>query len=608
MSIGLLMRLDQAGVSPLRLDARRIRIGRAQACELCLNDRNLSREHASIESRPEGYVLVDHNSRNGTRVNGIAICRRLLRDGDRIAIGNVELVFNLADELAAPEQPAIDSLPARSAADGIIPDGATICQPASERRKRGSDPTLHGWQIMRAFNAAHAHQTGAVAEQVVSDLAGLCNVRRVVLYLAPGVCGHTERWIKRGDPRSRSGTPFSEDLLRAVAAGDTPVRDRGAGAAEADDAACHAVLMAGRPRGALYVEGTEPLDPEPMDVVRLAAEALGMGLALHATSSARATAIPAAPSAEIIGRSKALQACMATTMRAARTDATILLRGESGTGKELFARLIVGESPRRDGPFIPVHSSAIEENLLGSTLFGHEKGAFTGAVTARRGLFEDADGGTIFLDEIGELSLVMQVKLLRVLQEQEFMRVGGNKQIKVDVRVIAATNRDLEAAVKEGAFREDLYFRLKVIEVRLPALRARTEDIPDLVDFFVGDLRRSVATDVRRVSPEAMQALCTYPWPGNVREVRNVVERCLVLTSGPELKLDDLPPEIIMACAPCEPAAEVLESPAGDLRGVEHHHIRRVLQECAGNKKLAAERLGISRTTLYEKLRNPAEF
>ena len=295
----------------------------------------------------------------------------------------------------------------------------------------------------------------------------------------------------------------------------------------------------------------------------------------------------------LVGQSAALRDAMRLAARAAHSNATVLLYGESGTGKELFARLVWEESSRKDKVFVPVHSGAIEPSLLASTLFGYEKGAFTGADRQKNGLFEDANGGTIFLDEIGEISSDTQVKLLRVLQEGEFMRVGGTKPIKVDVRVICATNRDLAAEVKAGRFREDLYYRLNVIQINLPPLRERSGDIADLVLHYVGVLGGSE----RSVSPDAMAALCRYRWPGNVRELRNVVERMLVLGSGERIEVGDLPAEIVGS------SPDASDQSGTSLAEMERRHIEAVLEACGGNKKVAAEKLGISRSTLYEKLR-----
>lgn len=313
------------------------------------------------------------------------------------------------------------------------------------------------------------------------------------------------------------------------------------------------------------------------------------------------TYMPSGPGAlALVGRSDALRSAMRLAARAAHSDATVLLTGESGTGKELFARLVWEESRRKAGKFVPVHSGAIEPTLLASTLFGYEKGAFTGADKRTKGLFEEADGGTIFLDEIGEISADTQVKLLRVLQEGEFMRVGGTVPIKTDVRVVCATNRNLADEVKRGKFREDLYYRLNVIQINLPPLRERRGDIADLAEHFLAMLGGVEMS----FSSEAMSKMLAYGWPGNVRELRNTVERMVVLANGKILGVEDLPPEIRDAGSEAPSGAT---GPSSSLSDVESRHIAAVLRECGGNKKLAAERLGISRSTLYERLRQDDE-
>lgn len=304
----------------------------------------------------------------------------------------------------------------------------------------------------------------------------------------------------------------------------------------------------------------------------------------------------------LVGRSEALKSAMRLAARAAKSKATVLLFGESGTGKELFAKLVWEESARAGKKFLPVHSGAIEPSLLASALFGHEKGAFTGADKQKKGLFEEADGGTIFLDEIGEINPETQVKLLRVLQEGEFLRVGGTEPIRVDVRVICATNRDLAAAVREGRFREDLYYRLNVIQIPLPPLRERTGDIEDLVNHYV----RHIGGSMRSVSKEAMSALCAYRWPGNVRELRNVVERMVVLSERSVLGMEDLPPEILVRRQLEEHVGSVapLVSPHPvSLEDWERQAISEALEKSGGNKVRAAQLLGMSRSALYEKLK-----
>lgn len=243
----------------------------------------------------------------------------------------------------------------------------------------------------------------------------------------------------------------------------------------------------------------------------------------------------------IIGNSGKLRDALTIASKAAETDSTVLIRGESGTGKELVAQAIHYASKRRDKPFIRVNCAAIPVTLLESELFGHERGAFTGAVTQKIGKFELADGGTVFLDEIGEIPPEIQVKLLRVIQEKEFERVGGIKTIKVDVRIIAATNKDLERAIKEGTFREDLYYRLNVIPIMLPPLRERRGDIPLLVEHFIEKLNKKLNKNIKGITKKAMQALIHYDWPGNIRELENIIERCITLSEGEYIDYEDLP-------------------------------------------------------------------
>jgi formate hydrogenlyase transcriptional activator len=279
---------------------------------------------------------------------------------------------------------------------------------------------------------------------------------------------------------------------------------------------------------------------------------------------------------EIIGGSAALQGVLATVGQVAATDSTVLILGETGTGKELIARAVHHASRRKDRPLIKVNCSALPTGLVESELFGHERGAFTGATEKRIGRFELADGGTIFLDEVGELPLETQVKLLRVLQEREFERVGGAKTIRVDVRVIAATNRDLGQAVAEGRFRQDLYYRLNVFPVHLPPLRARTEDVPLLVHYFVDRFAAKIGRAITRVPDAAMERLIAYPWPGNVRELENVIERAVILSTGPELAVG---PELLPVPATAPPAsAAATDGGPTSMQAVSRQHILAVLQ------------------------------
>ena len=303
------------------------------------------------------------------------------------------------------------------------------------------------------------------------------------------------------------------------------------------------------------------------------------------------TAVP--PS--IVGTAPQMLEIYETVRRVAPTRSTVLIQGETGTGKELIARALHAASPRGSRPFVTVDCSALAESLLESELFGHVRGAFTGAVTDKRGLFEAAHGGTCFLDEVGEFSPCMQAKLLRVLQEHEVKRVGGTESFKMDVRVIAATNRDLGALVADGKFREDLFYRLSVVTIVLPPLRERREDIPLLATHFLKTYVAANDKPVAAISPEAMAWLVGYGWPGNVRELEHAIERAVALTTNSVLRPDDLPPKLGSAAG----REGAVAGPPLSLREVVTRHVRRVLKDARWNKKLAAQLLGIHRRTLY---------
>jgi formate hydrogenlyase transcriptional activator len=296
----------------------------------------------------------------------------------------------------------------------------------------------------------------------------------------------------------------------------------------------------------------------------------------------------------IVGWSAALREVLDQIATVAPTDSTVLIEGETGTGKELIAQAVHNNSPRRNRPFVKLNCAAIPLGLLESELFGHEKGAFTGAVAQKLGRFEAADGGTLFLDEIGDIPLELQAKLLRVLQEQEFERLGSTYTRRVNVRVVAATNQDLATLVAEKEFRMDLYYRLNVFPIALPPLRRRLEDIPMLVAYFVNRYATSMAKRIEKVTSAAMEALVRYPWPGNIRELQNVIERAVILTNGDVLRVSPLP------------AHRALPNEAATLADAERDHILNALREShwvVGGASGAAARLGVKRTTLLSKMR-----
>jgi len=353
-------------------------------------------------------------------------------------------------------------------------------------------------------------------------------------------------------------------------------------------------------RAGAYDYVTKPVDIEALALT------LERAIAHHALKAEvrrlrRAVAGPGAFE-ELVGRSAAMKRVQDLLERIADSDATALITGESGTGKEVAARALHERSRRKDGPFVAINCAAVPETLIESELFGHVRGAFTDARASRPGLFVEASGGTLFLDEIGELPLAMQPKLLRALQERKARPVGGSAEVPFDVRIVAATNRDLEEAVEERRFREDLYYRINVIHVEMPPVRARGSDVLLLAQRFVEDFAARSGKEVTGVSPAAAEKLLAYSWPGNVREIQNCIERAVALTRYPEITVEDLPEKI----REHRPSHVIV---AGDdpselvpLEEVERRYILRVLEAVGGNKTLAARKLGLDRKTLHRKL------
>jgi two-component system response regulator HydG len=336
---------------------------------------------------------------------------------------------------------------------------------------------------------------------------------------------------------------------------------------------------------------SKPLDPD--EIAHLVKKALAHRRAEKENVRLRETVAEATSPGELVGKSAAMRKVAEAIETVGPTDANVLITGESGTGKELVVRAIHAASLRRFHPLVAIHCGALTETLLESELFGHEKGSFTGAQYRKKGKFEIAEGGTVFLDEIGDISLRTQTDLLRVLQEREITRVGGNQVIKVDFRCVAATNKDLEQMIEEGTFRPDLFYRLNVFRIELPPLRERREDIPLLVEHFVHKYALAMNKHIARISPAAIQQLQQQPWIGNVRELENAVERAMVVAQEPEVREQDF---IFKQPCPVTPAGRSLDE-------VERLHILRVLEECGGNQSRAAEVLDIDRVTLHHKLK-----
>lgn len=640
---------DQPG-REIPVEGKMVVFGRSDDCDVVLVDPNVSRRHAHAIILNGMVAVVDLGSSNGTLVNGIPISRIFLMDGDELQLGGTTLLFVEDRELNAE----VGSVRPDSQS-GI---GAKAFQSADESGEGSSrDPLSHTKMfapmgedvkvdvlkdiylklksLYRIFvEVAQAGSLKEMFEAVSRGVTISTSIERTVFYLnAEKSGGGWERYFSHGSVRLSEGelnSPEYKPLLEQAAAARKAVLAKvgkdGACVIGAPDANVLVVplIKAGRVTAVLYADnpqGRAALSREDVDFITTLALQVAVRLnqfdqVQQLAQENRELRRTLDEDFAVVVQNENMKRLMSVAERVASTDSTALITGESGTGKELIARTIHRFSTRGNKPLVAVNCAALPETLLESELFGHEKGAFTGAHERRIGKFELADGGTLFLDEIGDISAGAQAKLLRVLQEGELQRVGGNKNIRVNVRLVAATNKNLGEEVQKGTFRNDLYYRLRVIELSIPPLRERADDIPALADYFFKQLRQRINTPVKRISASAMQALVAYPWPGNVRELRNVIERGLVFAFGDELLAEHLPPEFnggtMSMFTPVglpagtegqtvKPGAYTAEPVS--LAEMEKRHIQYILGFVKGNKLKAAGLLGISRTTLYEKLK-----
>ncbi len=586
-------------------------IGRSSECEIQILNPGLSRRHAVISKREETYWIEDLESHNGTYVNGARVgAPTLLTDGDAVALGTVSFVFNPPVEvLCDPDGDKTVCIlkgaeGAVSEAVSLDPNGESLkptdmtavlriaCDLASELDIDKLFPMMLN-RLMSHFSADRGciltvERAGALKPRAtVSDqpFAALSRtlIDRAFETRAPLLFHHAIENVSFVGPRSVIEHRLSSVMLVPLFSKSGPI-----GIIQLDSKARGAFTRASL---AELAEAAAPAAAAIENALRFEIEVRKNKIE---TTSNRA-------SFGILTRDPAMEGLLKVASRAAESSARVLVGGESGTGKELIARMIHMLSPRANMPFVAVNCGAILETVLESELFGHEKGAFTGAVRKRRGCFETADGGTLFLDEVAELSPSTQVKLLRVLQEGVFFPVGAERPMRVDVRVISATHRDLKELVGEGRFREDLYFRLKVIELKVPPLRERKCDIEILTASFIDRFAKAMSKNAPALSPKALKALIDYSWPGNVRELQNTAERMTVLSTGSEIDLSDLPWEIA-----CGNTSADRESESGNLKRIleetERRAIVQTLKETGGKKAEASRRLGISRPTLDKKI------
>jgi Nif-specific regulatory protein len=588
-----------------------VSLGSDSSNTLCLADPVVSGRHCAINNPGGAFELVDLASDHGTYVNGIAVGRKPLADGDTIRIGDSELLFALDEENSAATREA------------GVPGPVAGPEAVAEIRTMPIDKAVLNTEFENAVgrmarDLAALLRISAVINTVQEIGPLQLEMLRLILEVVPAenaavvlvtpaedealsVCG----WSRR------SGEKFPLIVNQEIV--HNACWERSAAMVENDAAAganrhvlCVPLVAVQRTLGVLYLASAQPASPFLDDhlhflvsVSRIAAVALENLLALDALNSENRQLKEQIFSTKLVGESHAMRQVETFISRVAAADATVLIRGESGTGKELVARAIHQNSPRAERPFVAINCAAIPETLLESELFGHEKGAFTGAAAMKRGKLESAEDGTLFLDEIGELAPLLQAKLLRALQQREFERLGGNRTLQFSARVIAATNKDLEKGIKAGEFRQDLYYRLNVVSVTVPPLRERRGDIPLLALFFASRHAARRQRPLKGISSDARELLLSYSWPGNVRELENAIEHAIVLGVSDEILPEDLPAALIE-----EQGARVERSRYhAALNNTRKELILEALRNSAGNFPEAAKSLGIHPKYLFRLVR-----
>jgi len=616
------------------LGAERLTLGRDHGNTVHLRDLAVSRQHCVLEADAGRFRLRDLESRHGTFVNGVPVRERDLMPGDLIALGASLFLFQTREEEAAarPDSVLLDgaSFTAGSTSH-IVPSESRYLRPEALQAALPPEArTARDLQaLLRIGNDLHAlHSTEPIARRLLELALETIPAERAIVLLFDSEIAEPAGSFALD--RRGATAPFgvSRTLVERIVAEGTAVLandvPEGAGdwrGVESVAAARLQSLIAAPltgdkltgdkgPAGVLYLDtrdlGTR-FDERHLDLLTAVA-----GIASAALANARLLEwlrqenqrIEAALDTDMVGESPRMKEIGRLLARVAPTDSTVLLRGESGTGKEVAARSLHRGSRRTSRPFVAINCATLSETLLESELFGHEKGAFTGAVDRKTGKIEAAEGGTLFLDEVGELPPKLQAKLLRVLQEREYERVGGTRPLKADVRVVAATNRDLEKAMREGTFREDLFYRLNVITLTLPALRERREDIPLLASHFAALFSRRLGRRIAGFTPEARACLQRYGWPGNVRELANAIERALVLGEGELIRPEDLPETVLETAPAAAAAADPIGAYHESVNDFKRRLILDALDQAGGNVTKAAERLDLNPTYLHRLISN----
>jgi transcriptional regulator with GAF, ATPase, and Fis domain len=596
-------------------------IGR-QGAALALTDMSVSRRHCVIRKHGAQYVITDLGSHNGTIVNGEQVKERVLENGDQITVGDIGLVAVLSDEDRPPMTPEVEfSDQDVDLAHTVLlkPENADYLKAETALAHSATDK-----RIREDLQALLRIGTTVSSGQHSSSVPG--RLMELILEVIPadagailvhGPTGSTISLVAKGFKGSqRVSRTVVERVLgdrTAILSNQIPTDGIDASsliASEAHALLCVPLIVHNRAIGVIYLlrtTGRGGFEERHLQLLTAIAAMTALPLDtvrqvewLTSENQRLRTSIDA--DHQMIGNSSAINEIYSFISRVAATDSTVLIEGESGTGKELVARAIHRMSARARMPFIAVNCAAMTETLVESELFGHEKGAFTGAMSQNKGKFETAEGGTIFLDEVGELPLSTQSKLLRVLQEREINRVGNPRPIRINVRIVAATNRDLEEEIRNGRFRKDLFYRLHVVTVSLPALRDRRVDIMPLTEFFIARSSVRCHRNVKGISKEAAEYLMTYDWPGNVRELENAVERAVVLGLTDTILPEDLPESVLDARPPASSAAK-MDGFHNAIREAKRQLIQRALDQAAGNHLEAAKLLGLNRTYLHRLIR-----
>ena len=615
--------------SIIPLSEGEITIGREASNGIAIVDPSVSRKHCELSAQDGRFRVRDLDSRNGTLVNGAAIEQRDLQHGDEIAAGDSSFLFLLedADEDLTPSAGRVEFEDAQATAETTIihprdvvylqPDRLLRELPATSRVARNLNALLKISRIVHAIrdlNDLQGQLLDLIFEVVPAGRGAILLADREghefnSMFARMRQTGQSQL-VKVSRTVARQVLEQGIAMLGSDVPGSSELRDvESLAASQVRSLLCVPLTVFQRVIGCIYLDSDSlgsRLTEEHLQLVTAIA-----GISAVALENARRLqwleqenerlTVEISQERSLVGEGARMKEVYQFLKRVAPTDSTVLIEGESGTGKELAARALHRNSPRAGKPFVAINCSAIPESLLESDLFGHERGAFTGAASLKKGRLEVADGGVVFLDEIGELALALQVKLLRVLQEREFERVGGTHPIKVDIRLIAATNCNLEQAMHDGKFRQDLYYRLAVLKITMPTLRDRRDDIPMLVRHFVQKHAKRCKVKPRPISREALACLVNYDWPGNVRELENAIERALVLGASDVILPEDLPESLLERTPPPEMTEAKYHAAVKELK---KHLILDAVEQTQGSYADAARILGVHPNYLHRLIRN----